>query len=524
MRLEHAEVVRAGTRAWMETALAEAKRRRVFPEVLPGLVKLPVGTVATVVHVYYLGADAAWDDLDRVYAEVKRPASGSGAAQDPNGYGLEDAFDTWDAIVGYGGKGHGSMIIELYVPGDFVITAAPGPGRSRQGAVWWPTTDTWGQPPAPKSRQALPRSQRSWLKPNRASKVDRVFDEVFDVVADEFPDFGDVELYEDNAAGADNGAGAERQFAYCKDGDPMIIAFAPKAETLPLNRLRGLMRHEFGHALEYRYGVKELEQRFGTLPKGIEARADAIAEAVWGDTIVYDDDLVQCVGVDGISPRPRHLPEENTKLKANPAPQGVITVYHGTGKAMEKPAEIKFKADWSGDFGPGLYFATALSDAMTYGSRVYEARIELKNPIVIAGTDEDAALVAWFKKALKITDEDLSFYDNPIAGAFAYFQTLVEVGTYRPDGLVNALKKKGYDGIYVERAAAQKHHDLAPAGDYAVVWSADQILSWEHVDEGQLRATYKAKYDVQRNASRRGDTKRSASRPSSCRGHDGNEP
>lgn len=158
------------------------------------------------------------------------------------------------------------------------------------------------------------------LKFNPSPRVDDVFDEAFDVIEERFPDFGTVEFYEDTRAGSDNGAGAERQYAYCKDGNPIAIAFAPKAADLPRAQLVGLMRHEFGHALEYRYGVKELERRLGRkLPLKVERRADVIAEAVWGEPIVYDDKLVQCVGVNGTRPRPAHLPDEKAKLKANPS-------------------------------------------------------------------------------------------------------------------------------------------------------------------------------------------------------------
>lgn len=148
-------------------------------------------------------------------------------------------------------------------------------------------------------------------------RVKRIFSECFDRIEELFPDFGDAELHHDKRAGADNGAGSERQFAYCKDGDPMVIAFALKAEKLPEANLRGLMRHEFGHALEYRYGVRELQRRFGRLPEKVERRADVIAERVWGEPIVYDESLVQCVGVEGIPRRPRHLPDEKAKLRPN---------------------------------------------------------------------------------------------------------------------------------------------------------------------------------------------------------------
>jgi hypothetical protein len=157
------------------------------------------------------------------------------------------------------------------------------------------------------------------LARNGASPVDRVFDETFDVVERRFPDLGTIELYEDDAAGEDNGAGSERQFAYCQDGDPICIAFAPKAEQLPLNRLRGLMRHEFGHALEFRYGVAELERRLQRkLPDYSERRADVVAEAVFGEPILYDQRNIQCVRVAGAKKRrPKHLPDKREVLRPN---------------------------------------------------------------------------------------------------------------------------------------------------------------------------------------------------------------
>lgn len=134
------------------------------------------------------------------------------------------------------------------------------------------------------------------------------FDRCFDVVEGWFPDFGDCELHVDERAGADNGAGAARQYGYCKDGDPIVIAFAMKVEELPDENISGLMRHEFGHALDYRYG-DDLGRLLGRrLPDGVERRADAIAEAVFGEPIEYDERLVQCVDCGGVAPRPRRLP------------------------------------------------------------------------------------------------------------------------------------------------------------------------------------------------------------------------
>lgn len=142
------------------------------------------------------------------------------------------------------------------------------------------------------------------------SKVHAAFDRCFDVIERDFSDFGDLELHEDEAAGGDNGHGSERQFGYCaaaSDDSPILIAFAAKTEKLPRKYIDGLMAHEFGHALEYRYGVPALEKKWGKLPASIERRADKIAEHTFGHRIEYGDMDVQCIACDGKKTRPRRL-------------------------------------------------------------------------------------------------------------------------------------------------------------------------------------------------------------------------
>lgn len=143
--------------------------------------------------------------------------------------------------------------------------------------------------------------------PTRMPRVRRAFEQVFALVKESFPDFGAIELHQDEKAGADNGVGAERQFGYCMSGDPQVIAFAAKTERLPEANILGLMAHEFGHALDNRYG-KKLPGMLGVrLPAGAELRADAIAKAAFGKTIRYDAHDVQCIGCRGTAPRPRRL-------------------------------------------------------------------------------------------------------------------------------------------------------------------------------------------------------------------------
>lgn len=336
------------------------------------------------------------------------------------------------------------------------------------------------------------------MQKNRGTfdSVRRCFDECFDWVDELFPDFGSCELHEDTAAGSDNGAGADRQYAYCKNSKPMIIAFAPKARQLTMSNLRGLMRHEFGHALEYRYGVAELERRLGKLPETVERRADVIAERVWGDPIVYDERLVQCVGKNGTHPRPKHLPDRKEKLKANGG--DLVVAYHGARRAMEKPES--FDVPKTFDWGPGFYLSTSPADSIGYGSHLYETRVRMKNPIVVDDGDPDPALLSWLQRAIRISDDDLAFYENKMAGIFELYQTAVQIGQYKPMALADALKKKGYDGIVVLRdAILQKDPDSNPHGDFLVVWDPDQLEGWTEVSQQSARKAYDERWSVTRN-------------------------
>jgi len=138
-------------------------------------------------------------------------------------------------------------------------------------------------------------------------KVQASFNRHFDEAENMFPDIGTIALHEDDAAGSDNGAGSERQFGYCADENPIRIAFAPKTEKLPQAYVDGLMAHEFGHAIEFRYGVPHLEDLWGKLPKSIERRADRIAWHVFGVPIQYGKGDIQCIGCGGKATRPRRL-------------------------------------------------------------------------------------------------------------------------------------------------------------------------------------------------------------------------
>lgn len=90
-----------------------------------------------------------------------------------------------------------------------------------------------------------------------------------------------------------------RNMAYCHHDDAtgdMHIVVAPKMFKADADRVEGVLRHEFGHALLFFWG----HQTHG------EREADAIAEQVFGLPIYYDRETVQTIR-GGTRPRPAHL-------------------------------------------------------------------------------------------------------------------------------------------------------------------------------------------------------------------------
>lgn len=139
-------------------------------------------------------------------------------------------------------------------------------------------------------------------------RTKKIFDQLFDVLEEQFPDYGTLELHLDEEAGSDNGHGAERQFGWCTTTAPFQISFASKIETIPDAYIDGLLRHEFGHAIDHRYGTREVERRLHKrLPKSVERRADKIAEYVFGSPIQYGRLDIQCVNCRGKKSRPKKL-------------------------------------------------------------------------------------------------------------------------------------------------------------------------------------------------------------------------
>tara|TARA_R110000751_G_scaffold12475_2_gene42864 strand:- start:3497 stop:3907 length:411 start_codon:yes stop_codon:yes gene_type:complete len=116
-----------------------------------------------------------------------------------------------------------------------------------------------------------------------------------------FPRLSRVILEKSKAAGR----GGARQFAYF-DYHDYVLGVAPKLNKQSDDRIRALIRHELGHGVEALYAYSTVERRIGVPILTPERYADAVAEAIWGDTIWYDADDIQTLER-GVSPRPRRL-------------------------------------------------------------------------------------------------------------------------------------------------------------------------------------------------------------------------
>jgi len=85
------------------------------------------------------------------------------------------------------------------------------------------------------------------------------------------------------------------------------VVVAPKLIKGEQDRADAVIRHELGHVIDAHFPFRKLrEWAPGKLPRGLERRADVIAEVVWGEPIKYDRDTVQSICC-GVHPRPPHL-------------------------------------------------------------------------------------------------------------------------------------------------------------------------------------------------------------------------
>jgi len=160
-------------------------------------------------------------------------------------------------------------------------------------------------------------------------------------------------------------------------------------------------------------------------------------------------------------------------------PNPSLTAYHGTKAPMEQPRAFR---DFRGmDFGPGFYLSTSAEDADWYGHYIYEAEVALERPLRLTAEDYDQETVERLQRWLRISDEDLGFYAHPMVGIFVLAATLMDIGMLTPAELVAALQGRGYDGVLVDQEVINEATKVDAKGDYVILWSPEQIASWERV-------------------------------------------
>lgn len=159
---------------------------------------------------------------------------------------------------------------------------------------------------------------------------------------------------------------------------------------------------------------------------------------------------------------------------------GPIRVYHGSNRRIENPQDpMTVKALSSGmDYGPGMYFTTNARDAMEYGFNLYQADVDLKNPLMISS--EMTPEMDKFRKSFGITDEDMSFADEGIwLSIMEFVITLIDVGETTKKGIMDRIKKMGHDGIIVPAAVVRERKSASSiAGDYVIVFDPATITNW----------------------------------------------
>jgi hypothetical protein len=104
-----------------------------------------------------------------------------------------------------------------------------------------------------------------------------------------------------------------RSYAWTYSQQPVSIEAHQRLADEPRERQDVILRHEIAHAIDALYSRRtvaarlDLPEGWDGWPKTPEKYADAIAEALWGQRILYDGDDVQTLSV-GTWPRPSYLP------------------------------------------------------------------------------------------------------------------------------------------------------------------------------------------------------------------------
>lgn len=96
-----------------------------------------------------------------------------------------------------------------------------------------------------------------------------------------------------------------RHYAETAEEPPIHIYVAPEIERLAISKIKGILMHEFGHAIVAMGVVQQARDGY----EAIERQADAVAESVFAAKIYYDpigvETIRKCKGCR--RPRPKGL-------------------------------------------------------------------------------------------------------------------------------------------------------------------------------------------------------------------------
>jgi hypothetical protein len=142
----------------------------------------------------------------------------------------------------------------------------------------------------------------------RYNRLLSAFHTLRDQAARTFPDVEIVEfrVIPHAALIRGNADQAERARAFCTYEPDVAIFCSSILDSEAEHRIQGVMRHEFGHAIEAVYGVATVRKFLRIKPAAPEHRADEIARIVFGRRIGYDDQAIQTINGGGL--RPNYLP------------------------------------------------------------------------------------------------------------------------------------------------------------------------------------------------------------------------
>lgn len=159
----------------------------------------------------------------------------------------------------------------------------------------------------------------------------------------------------------------------------------------------------------------------------------------------------------------------------------MITAYHASQKRLSQPSTIVWGK--SGDYGPGMYFATKPEDTSVYGGVLHKAELDPQHALVVGSSESDALAAKLLRllgaaEMLDVMDARESMWPQ----AMEFVPTAIDLGLTSWGGIGKWLIKQGFDSIKApNKVLKQRASNARVRGDYYAVLDASVIVSWEPV-------------------------------------------